>query len=89
MSLWRQIHNDNLSNGRQEGKLAQEHHVPVQVEGGNLCIVSLEINEVEKVFWSFLMPLLPDNTHTQAHTHAELDHIFSFLFLFAFWAELN
>ena len=44
---------------------------PVQVKGSDLCIVPLEVNEVEEVLWSLVIPLLPD-TQTHTHTHTPI-----------------
>ena len=41
--------------------------VPVQVEGSDLCVVSLKVGEVEEVWRSFLFPSLPG---TRAHKHS-------------------
>ena len=42
--------------------------IPVQVEGSDLCIVSLKVREVEEVWRSFLFPSLPG---TRAHKVGE------------------
>ena len=47
---------------------------PVQVEGSDLCIVSLKVDKVEEIFWSLLVPLLPDK-----HTHTTLIQLSSCL----------
>lgn len=52
---------------KQEKQLNDNEAAPVQVKGSDLCIVSLEVNKVEEVLWSLLIPLLPD-THTHIHS---------------------
>lgn len=48
--------------------MSRKEAAPVQVEGSDLCVVSLQINKVEDVLRSLLIPLLPDIVHTQKHT---------------------
>lgn len=48
--------------------MSRKEAAPVQVEGGDLCVVSLQINKVEDVLRSLLVPLLPDIVHAHKHT---------------------
>lgn len=48
--------------------MSRKEVAPVQVEGSDLCVVSLQINKVEDVLWSLLIPLLPDIVHAHKHT---------------------
>lgn len=44
------------------------------MKGSDLCIVPLEVNEVEEVLWGLLIPLLPET-----HTHTDILYIISYV----------
>lgn len=41
----------------------KQFHLLVQVKGCDLCVVSFEVGEVEKVWWGLLLPGLPAGGH--------------------------
>lgn len=49
------------------GVLSETEAAPVQVEGGDLSVVSLQVHKVEDVLRSLLISLLPGEGHTQQH----------------------